>query len=368
MAYVGAPFAHDLFVSYSHGSDAQGQGLLRPWSVAFARELENELRTDRSLRNDLRLFMDVKPRPGEGVDPMSGLTQQLEQEIGASALLVVLMSPDYLASDWCRLERETWIRRQEELALPAQGRVAVVRIWPTQDEPWPTALCDGQGVPLLGFEFHDSALGTSRPLGWTDLKDGFGSDFRKAMLGLVGRLTHQLGSLRQRLAEQQLAQADAQRLQGPAGGQCIYLHGRESQRHAWEDAATALIGHGFAVVPGDPDPSVTDPQALLELRQQRVAALTDCDALLLLGTPDGRALDADLLAVGRHDRHSARARSQRLLPCGVLDTVGEPIATPVRKATARNLQTDWLDGTHGPWPPRVQQWLAAQGAAEQARR
>jgi hypothetical protein len=47
--------------------------------------------------------------------------------------------------------------------------------------------------------------------------------------------------------------------------------------------------------------------------------------------------------------------------------VGAPIATVVRKATARNLQAEWLDGTQPPWPPRVQRWLAGQGAWQESR-
>lgn len=361
MSYVGGPFAHDLFVSYSHGSDAGGQGLLQPWSVAFARELERELRVDKRFRDTLSVFLDAKLRPGQGVDPMVGLTPQLAQQIAASALLLVLMSPDYLASDWCRQEREAWAAAQGALRLGTDGRLAVVRIWPTQD-PWPPLLCDPQGVPLVGFAFHDASFGPERPLGWTELGGRFGSDFQRALLSVVGRVGQHLDALRAQLAERERAREDALRLQG-AQGQSIYLHGRAEHRRAWEDAAQALLGDGFSVVPGDPEPPEDDPQKLMRLRRTRVEMLADCDALLLLGTDDGRALDADLLAVGRYDRQSARARSQRLLPCGVLDTAGPAVATAVRKATARSLQADWLDGTQPPWTPRVQQWLAAQGAA-----
>ena len=55
---------------------------------------------------------------------------------------------------------------------------------------------------------------------------------------------------------------------------------------------------------------------------------------------------------------TARSRSNRLLPCGVLDTVGGVVATELRKASARNLQLDWLDATGGEWPDRVRAWLA----------
>jgi hypothetical protein len=81
-----------------------------------------------------------------------------------------------------------------------------------------------------------------------------------------------------------------------------------------------------------------------------------------MGTDDTRALDADLVVVGKHDRQSARARSNHLLPCGLLDTIGASIATPVRKATARIVQADWIDGTQTPWTPAIQKWLSDKSA------
>jgi hypothetical protein len=42
--FLGEPFQHDLFVSYSHGDfDGSGQSNLKTWSQAFGRELEMEL-------------------------------------------------------------------------------------------------------------------------------------------------------------------------------------------------------------------------------------------------------------------------------------------------------------------------------------
>ena len=61
--------------------------------------------------------------------------------------------------------------------------------------------------------------------------------------------------------------------------------------------------------------------------------------------------------VGRQDRHSARARTDRLLPCGVLDTTGGVIATARRKATARALGIDWIDAARDLWPNEVKTWL-----------
>ncbi len=362
MAYVGPPFAHDIFVSYSHGDDGSGQSFLQPWSAAFARELERELRADRRFRQQLKIFLDENQRPGQGIDPMAPLSDQLRKDIGAAAILLVLMSPDYLASQWCAEERDWWCARQRELGLAADERIAVVRVWPTEDEPWPPSLSDSRGHPLVGFPFSAPVADTGlhRPLGWSDYPGPFTTEFRKALLTIVGWLSPKLTALRAALESRLRAEEELAKLAGD-GGQTIYLHGRADHGEAWEQAGLALTGQGYAVVPGEPDPVASDPKTLQEVRERRVEALCGCDALLLLGTADGRALDADLVVVGKHDRQSARARSNRLLPCGLLDTVGAPVATPVRRATARIVQADWLDGTQSPWTPEVQRWLTAKG-------
>src|SRR5690606_28744330 len=134
---------HDLFVSYSHGDDGSGGAFLKPWSAAFTRELERELRADRRFRASLSVFRDQNHRPSQSIDPLAPLSAQLQAQIAASALLVVLMSPDYLASRWCTDERDWWLAGQTALGLPPEERIAVVRIWPT-DEAWPAALTDSR--------------------------------------------------------------------------------------------------------------------------------------------------------------------------------------------------------------------------------
>jgi hypothetical protein len=116
------------------------------------------------------------------------------------------------------------------------------------------------------------------------------------------------------------------------------------------------------VLPGEPDPVEREPARLEAIREQRVNTLTACDALVLVGSEDGRAIDADLIVVGKHDRHSARARSNRWLPCALLDTRGAAVATPVRRTTARIVQADWLDVTQTAVVPAVQRWLADKAA------
>jgi len=367
MSYVGDPFKHDLFVSYSHGSDESGNSYLQEWSEAFAHELELELRSDLKVRATLDVFLDKNHRPGQGVNPLKALTEQLQLEVAGSGVLVVLMSPDYLNSRWCKDEREWWCAKQGEAGISPNGRIAVVRIWPTPGQSWPAAFLDSRGQELPGFPFFVPDPTAPRPLGWTE-KSGTGyaftNAFRKALLEVAASLYPQLDALKSQVEAIQRALAEENKLAQP-GGQMIYLHGRRDHAQTWEKAWTHLTNSGFEVLPGEPDPVAGGPLGLRDISERRIDVMSNCDALLLLGTEDGFALDADLVVVGKHDRQSARARSRRLLPCGVLDVAGRALATPMRLATARNVQADWLDGTHEPWAPRVQQWLAqtAQQAA-----
>lgn len=358
MAYVGEPFVHDLFVSYSHGDvDGSGTSRLLRWSQAFARELESELKSLPELSGAVRLFLDQSQRPSQGVDPLEPLTSQIRTDIEASAMLMILMSPHYLGSKWCAREREWWCERQRTTASD-DGRIVVVRIWPTA-EPWPSELLDSATEQLPGFWFYDRArpADQQRPFGWPEPTTTHEA-FQEALVALAGRVSSKLGDVRTRLTQAKQELAARARLAAP-DGQMVYLHGRAESTAAWESAFAALADNGLVVVPNDPDPVVSDPQKIQDIRRQRVEIMSECDAVLLVADHDARATDADLVVVGKHDRNSARARSNKPLPCALLNGVGETIATPRRKTTARSLNVGWIDVAPPPppWVQSLQAWL-----------
>jgi len=364
LAYIGGPFKHDLFISYSHGVDVGGRLPLRDWSRAFADALRGELLQLAVPGDSLSLFIDEHDAPGHGLDPMAPLTEQLKAEVSASALLVVLLSPPYQKSTWCRDERAWWWQCQVALGRSPADRIVLGRIWPEGPWPedrWPPELVDSAGHPLIGYTLHSGSGPAARPKGWTQVASGLGTELLNDVVSLSGDLSLKLGAIRADTDRRRAAQDEAQRLAG-AGGQLLYLHGRADRADDWERAFNALEQGGYAVLPTEPEPIERDAKRAAALREERVNTLSGCDALLLLGSGDGPAVDADLSVVGRFYRESARQRASReSLPCALLDTVGPPLDTPRRRSTARNLGTDWLDATQGPVVPVVRQWLA--GAA-----
>ena len=359
MSFVGPPFRHDIFISYSHGDvSGDGQSLLRQWSQAFVVELERELKAFDELGAEVRIFIDQHYRPGRGIDPMSPLNDTLQQEIGDAAILAVLMSPKYLSSAWCRQEREWWLRSQAQYKIGHEGRIAVARIWPTDGQGWPSGLVDSEGNELVGHFFYDRRKSDVRPqpFSWPMVTSVTVGDFRDALLSFVGNVRARLLKIKTDLDERSRLELEKKTLRAD-GGQVIYLHGRPAQHESWDKVGRDLEEQGYTVLPLAPETLESDPSRIREVQQLRIETMSGCEAVMLLGTDDARALSADLVVIGRLDRHQAVARSNRILPCAVADTAGVFKQSPQWSRKAANLGIDWFDASQADWIPQVRDWL-----------
>ena len=268
MSFLGEPFKHDLFVSYSHGTFAGAHHFpLREWSRAFAADLEAQIRQILHFR-EANLFLDAKERPGQGVDPTEPLTEGLKQHIAGSALLVILMSPDYLASGWCQREREWWWQHHMPDVLGAGGRVLVCHVLPNVKElnwsplsdakDWPAVLKDEDEPKFTGFWFHaqnDVDFATV-PYKWEGHTKDI-DDYHAEMRSLVRVITRRLSEIRQRLEERKREAEEEQRLAG-SGRKIIYLHGRAGELDAWRRIREALQRSNYTVLPTAPEDSLLD--------------------------------------------------------------------------------------------------------------
>jgi hypothetical protein len=368
MSYIGDPFRYDVCISYSHG-DPKGKGDTRfkGYSQGFIRELVAELKEEQDFGAKLEIFFDDSEDHDCGLDVNGGLTPQLRDAMSQSAVFTILMSDHYIRSAWCRDEREYWLGHKPAAAFAAGERMALARIWDTTLD-WPAELKDERGHKIVGTTFYDLARlpDYKWPYEWPEPARTSRDPFRREMLSMVGAIWKQISNLKKRVDASAKAREEAARLQRDTG-QAIYLHARDTFGKEWEAAGDSLTQAGFTVFPAAPEPVQRDPMKAKEQHDTRVGIMSGCDALLLVGSQNGRAVDEDLIVVGRNDRDSARALGRRPLPSALLDLSNGEIAIPRRTQIARMLCVDWLDCQQLPWTRKVQDWLTRKGVEAAAR-
>jgi hypothetical protein len=140
-------YLHDIFVSYARVDNQPLPGTDKGWVTTLVNGLKNLLGQKLGRIDAYSLWMDYELRGNEPVTP--DIAKQLEN----TAILLVILSPGYLASQWCRLELNRFLAKVGKNS----GRVFVVE----RDEvQWPDELSD-----LLGYKFWvKDAAGKSRTL------------------------------------------------------------------------------------------------------------------------------------------------------------------------------------------------------------
>jgi hypothetical protein len=368
MSYIGDPFRYDVCISYAHG-DPKGKGDTRfkCYSQAFIRELIAELKEEQDFGAKIEVFFDDSEDHDAGLDVNVGLTPQIRDAMSQSAVFTVLMSDHYLRSNWCKDERGYWLGHKTPAPFAHGERLALARIWETSLD-WPAELRDERGHPIVGTCFYDRARlpDYKWPYDWPEPSRTSRDPFRRELLSMVGAIWKQVATLKQRVEAHRKAREDAAKLQEDTG-QAIYLHARDTSSKEWEAAGDALTQAGFTVFPAAPEPIHRDPVKAQEQHDTRVGIMSGCDALLLVGSQNGAAVDEDLIVVGRNDRDSARALGRRPLPSALLDTSAGEVAIPRRTQIAKMLRVDWLDCRQPPWTEKVQDWLTRKGVEAAAR-
>lgn len=188
MAYVGAPYDYDVFVSYSHGAAAadpkhfDGDTELRDWTRAVAARVAYGLRLGFSdTGGDFRYYLDG--RDAQSGDPLEA---EVEAAVKSSALMLIFMSPTYRDREWCQNEVRWFF---EQAATDGRGtRHVVLRVVvDTSNSPgraWPKQLCEASGKTVnRGEPFFDPT--TNLPI---ELLEGASGQKFAALNPLINRL------------------------------------------------------------------------------------------------------------------------------------------------------------------------------------
>ncbi len=356
MSFLGEPFLHDVFFSYPHAdADRVGNSEIKEWSQCFANDIRSYLLRYPKFAN-ISFYLDESGRPGEHLTETQGITGSLWESASKSALLLAMMSPWYLNSEWCKKEREWW---QEGTApnttqlLGEFGRVFVTKIMETNPEDWPDAFKDRAGVPLKGFLLYDESLPPfeQNPHGMLgDAKDK--ANYQKARTKLTAKIASTLEEIQKCLERERKRQADLRLLEEE--GQILYLHGRPECSDQFNRVGNELRSAGYAVAPEEPSP--LSGVGLMNDNQKEF--LASSDAVMIVGGDDQK-LGQDIIVVGRNRRRLAQALLDKRLPCAVFDILGQDQHPRGRIENARNLDIAWIDSTSSDWRHDIRNWLHA---------
>ena len=173
MAYVPG-FRYDLFFSYASEDNVDG------WVEKFQAHLTGELaRLLGRPFSEKTVFLDkLRLQVGQAYPA------ELDNSARDSALLVSLLSPSYLTSDWCSREREVF----QQLCAPKSSFVeslAVVQVRPPGSVGVPQTLRDAQRADLVIPGFQEPwPVGSGK---WIEAVNRLAVEIREALHKLRGR-------------------------------------------------------------------------------------------------------------------------------------------------------------------------------------
>jgi hypothetical protein len=349
MAFLLPFFEYDVFVSYSHGvQGTESDTPLKDWTLELIRSLETDIRAVDTEFDNLDIWRD------EHIDPTIHLSDELRAKVNHSGILLIVMSPRYLASTWCKDELE-WFKQQVVAREREQGRVFVVRALRTDESRWPEFLRDTRGYPLIGFHFHDKQ--DSMPYGWRgsrENREGYVRELWRLQTALTRRLRELRASAERRV------KPEMPRAVGSAAQRRIYLHARPENAAAYDEVKRALVQDGMAPLSTLPDPGRDIADWMRESRA-RIETAKRCDAMALVRADGDERFIGDLLEIGVDERERIQSVRGAPLPCAVLDRSGEALPIDVSSYGIERFDVasdDWRGKFHG-WLNQAQQSAAS---------
>ena len=125
---------HDVFVSYAHSDNMPVIGS-EGWVTSLVRNLKSFLARRLGRTDAYSIWMDRR------FDLNAPIPQAITENLERSAALLVVLSPAYLNSEWCRREANHFLETIRR-SRTSGGRVFIVEMLPTDRESWPAEFKD----------------------------------------------------------------------------------------------------------------------------------------------------------------------------------------------------------------------------------
>lgn len=229
---------NDIFISYAHLDDkplTEGQ---KGWITKLHRILE--VRLGQLLGEEPQIWRDPKL---SGNDVFG---QSIAGEFKKARVMVSVMTPRYVKSEWCVRELSGFIDAAEEggaLELDDKSRVFKVVKTPITADEVPDKLRDFFDGSL-GFKFYDYDADTGRVVEFDDV---FGKEAEQNYYARIFDLAHELSDLLKRLRTGESSEAA---YQVASAGKTVYLATTTSDSESERDKLKReLVERGYAILP-----------------------------------------------------------------------------------------------------------------------
>jgi hypothetical protein len=354
-SYLKPHFDPDVFVSYAHGDPNDDESPLKAWTRALVDKLESQIRAIDPEFKELKLWIDSK------LDPTALLSDELQGKVGASGLLMIVMSKWYLTSDWCRDELE-WFRQQVQGRTVAGGRVFIIRAQETDTSRWPEFLRDRRGHTILGFAFHDPKDRES-PLGFEPAQRD--KDYYDTLANLRLWLMARLREMRERAIKNAKAEAAAAAMPAasaqPTRERRVYLYARPEDDVERIAVARELYRDDIVALTATETTGARDLPAWLKDDRDRLGGARQCQALALLRADRGDRFLDDLQYIGMEQRKSLAGVRGAPFPCAVLDKSGASLPFDVAP-----FDIERFDLNRAGWRGEFRAWIESAWAPPMA--
>lgn len=235
---------NDVFISYAHIDDQPMMEGQRGWISQFHRSLE--VRMAQLLGQELKVWRDPKLQGSDLFD------EALVRQFSDSKVLVSVLTPRYVRSEWCRRELEEFVRAQAArggITAENKSRVFKVVKTPVAPQEIPAQLSD-LFSRLLGFDFYEIDPETGK---LREFDESLGAVMRQRFFERIYDLAHEMCAVLKALEPSSAPAAGV-----PASGRTVYLATTTLELQPERDKIRReLLERGHRVLPEAPLPPLS---------------------------------------------------------------------------------------------------------------
>lgn len=260
-------YSDDVFISYAHLDNQALTAGSEGWISSFADALDKRL--GEVMGKPPRIWRDPKL---QGNDVFA---DELAARFRRAATMVSVLTPRYVASDWCQRELTGFWRAAEQtggVVLDHKARVFKVVKTPVEPQRVPAPV-----QPLLGYEFYRLQAGNGRPLEFNKV---YGPEAERDFWVRLNDLAYDIADL---LKQLELSDADAATAAGNAPPAAYLATVTSDLREAHDALRRELLRQGWRVLPAVELPLVAAEAEALVRAQMAEAVLS----VHLLGATGG---------------------------------------------------------------------------------